>query len=693
MSTSQLHDNADAEDRIEFDQLCYLCESLFDAKVTWVEDCYRHHHDIFSLASSAAHGCHLCNLILGQIKPENVKRLQQDLAELATPVSRQMGINIPGKKAFALKIAARGSVLPVTSYQSAAERREGWSVIGKLEILPEEVDYSNAARSKAILNCSETSIAHITDWMSQCIISHEKCLEIQTVAATRDVLPKRLLDISSTAETGRLRLVSTTTLDQHTLYVTLSHCWGGKCGTVLGTDNVGVWEGGVDVSILPRTFQDAVMITTKLSVRYLWIDALCIIQDSPDDTEWRHEASIMGDIYANSYVTLAATTSENSEGGLLHRRNPLSIWPCRIAAKWKCFKLRNLVVSVGKWARERDMKPLEDRAWAFQEWLLAKRLIHFSHDQVRWECYCLAASELYPEGLDEYDIDDQGLPTKRIINLLSDKDSAVDALWERIREEYSAKQLTKAVDKLTAFSGIARMAHKVLKSAPEEYCVGLWKPMLLAELLWKRNDDEVDGCDRPSGVYIAPTWSWASLNGGFWRSRTDTEKGRWLVDVVEIRIHHVGDMFGPVHGGCLVLRCSLCLVTLTVVEKDPKYFLSKFHWELTQINGASVRYRSTADLDYCKPGEAYLGSELCCYFMPMHQDQERSYGPRSDVSGLLLRPNEGSNGQYHRIGLLRVYLNDGDPDIKVPMVQGRDLMTKKQYIDSQEGEFGVIEVV
>ena len=132
------------------------------------------------------------------------------------------------------------------------------------------------------------------------------------------------------------------------------------------------------------------------------------------------------------------------------------------------------------------MKPLEDRAWAFQEWLLSKRLIHFSHDQARWECFCLAASQLYPEGVDQDDDLHAGLTAKGIVISLSDGESAIDALWQRIREEYSEKQLTKATDKLAAFSGIARMAHKVLKSAPEEYCVGLWKPRLLTELLWTR---------------------------------------------------------------------------------------------------------------------------------------------------------------------------------------------------------------
>ncbi|KAL8685044.1 MAG: hypothetical protein Q9218_008006 [Villophora microphyllina] len=698
MDTTQSDYDVNAENSIEFDQLCHMCVSLFDEKVTWEKDWenddYRLHHDIFSLTRSAAGGCLVCSLILGQVTPENVKRLQQDLAELVTHPSWQIGISIYVRtyrmSCATLRIAARGNVLTDDFYRSADEKQGGWFAIGELLIQFEEDDYTNATRSKAFCTCSDASIAQITEWMGQCITTHEKCLEIQTLAATRDVLPKRLLDLSSAAKCGRVRLVPTATMPQDTLYITLSHCWGGNCPTTLSVDNVRSFEDGVEMSILPRTFQDAIMITTKLSVQYLWIDALCIVQDSPDDTEWRHEASIMGDIYANSSATLAATTSENSNGGLLYRRNPLSIWPCRVVANWTCFKPGRVVVSVDQMTHGRNMKPLEDRAWAFQEWLLSKRLIHFSHDQVRWECYCLAASELYPQGLDEVDEHNQGLTAKRIIINLSNKGSAFHALWEWIRMEYSAKRLTKATDKLTAFSGIARMVHKVLKSAPEDYCAGLWRPKLLTELLWERYGDHES--DRPSGVYIAPTWSWASLNGRFWRPWDVSKRGHWLVNVIETRIQHVEDIFGPVNSGCLVVRGRLCHVTLTVVERNPRY-PGNFHWKLTHIDGAYVNHISSANLDYHQLGKADLAQESSCYFMPMREDQDVIYVPSFFLQGLLLKPTESLNGQYYRIGLLIVRRYNGDPEFTVSMAQGRDLRPEKFGINDQDSGFRVIEIV
>ncbi|KAL8684638.1 MAG: hypothetical protein Q9218_008204, partial [Villophora microphyllina] len=268
--------------------------------------------------------------------------------------------------------------------------------------------------------------------------------------------------------------------------------------------------------------------------------------------------------------------------------------------------------------------------------------------------------------------------------------SAFHELWERIRQEYSAKRLTKATDKLTAFSGIARMVHKVLKSAPEDYCAGLWKPMLLQELLWQRYEDEES--DRPSGVYIAPTWSWASLNGGYLRLGIVSWRDHWLVDVIETRIQHVEDIFGPVNSGCLVVRGRLCPITLTVVERDSKY-PGNFRWKLTHIDGAYVNYTSSANLDYHQPGKADLAQESSCYFMPVRENLERSHGPPSRLCGLLLKPTESSNGQYYRIGLLTVYRNEDDPEFTALIAQGRDLRPEKFDINDQDSGFRVIEIV
>lgn len=467
------------KENTEFDNLCDLCASMFDDNITWERDVYRPHHDIYSLSRSAEASCHLCSLMLGQILPDTVRHLQKDLDESTVAPSQQIGVNIR-QWVLTLEIVARSTSLPQKIGQS---RRDGWVKIGELVIQYAEDDYTNEARSTAVSNCSNRTIAQITHWLRKCVTSHTECFDFQTVATTRHVLPKRLLDLRFVAQKGRVRLILSQSLPQDTVYATLSHCWGGQCEKTLTVDSLKDFEEGLLISSIPKTFQDAVFVTTKLRLSYLWIDALCIVQDSVKDSEWTQEASIMGDIYANSYVTLAATTSSNSQGGLLHQRNPLSVWPCRLTASWRCFRPGKRIVSTKIWARDSDMKPLGDRAWAFQEWLLSKRLIHFSKDQVRWECYCLAASELYPYGLNKADARFLRLPAKSIVVTLWKDAKSTYTLWVRLRENYSGKTLTKTTDKLAEFSGIARMVHKVLRSSKDNYLAVLWKQELLQELL------------------------------------------------------------------------------------------------------------------------------------------------------------------------------------------------------------------
>ena len=290
--------------------------------------------------------------------------------------------------------------------------------ITSLTVVPAENDNTQEERSTSYFNCSDATLVRIAQWMGACLTSHTKCFDIQTVTATRSILPLRLLDLAPGLDANSIKLQTAAPLPIDTRYATLSHCWGGYSKTTLTSSSLATFEGGIHLSSLPRTFQHAVILTRKLGIRYLWIDALCIIQNSVQ--EWSHEASLMGDIYANSYITLLATNSPDSEEGLYETRSPLSVWPCRVAATWDCFPTANLVVYVPKWVRKRAMEPLSSRGWIFQERLLSKRIIHFSRDQVRWQCHCLAASEVFPGGLNEHDLKHDGKSTKNIIRLLVD---------------------------------------------------------------------------------------------------------------------------------------------------------------------------------------------------------------------------------------------------------------------------------
>jgi hypothetical protein len=134
--------------------------------------------------------------------------------------------------------------------------------------------------------------------------------------STDPPLPKRVIEVSP-SEQNSVRIVLTGP-EQFGKWITLSHRWGVGQVFNLTTSNLQLLQTGISFSSLPPTFQDAITITRQLRVKYLWIDSLCILQDSAHD--WEVEASKMPGIYQNSYVTIAAAATNSCQGGILVER-------------------------------------------------------------------------------------------------------------------------------------------------------------------------------------------------------------------------------------------------------------------------------------------------------------------------------------------------------------------------------------
>jgi hypothetical protein len=245
MSAPESNNSGQAGDDIAFDNLCDLCMDMFNHNATWNpniyssrETDYRAHHDIRALARSAEANCHLCSLILVRIVPADIERLQKDLDESVVVPSQQIWIRIIlyGDE-YTLEVTARGS--PILQNTDGLDDNEDSSSQGRrskiasLTILPTELDYMSDMRSKSTLNFSDRMFIQIAQWMEVCLRSHSKCFGIQTVAATRDILPTRLLDLVPIPHGNTIRLKSSKSLPLDTIYATLSHCWGGRCRVTL----------------------------------------------------------------------------------------------------------------------------------------------------------------------------------------------------------------------------------------------------------------------------------------------------------------------------------------------------------------------------------------------------------------------------------------------------------------------------
>src|SRR5271156_6077278 len=141
-------------------------------------------------------------------------------------------------------------------------------------------------------------------WLNRCLTEHEKCTN---PAQASPALPTRVVDVNAGEEGSIIRLVSSA--GRHGPYITLSHVWG---RSQILTTTVATFQersNDIDKESLPKTFQNLVSIARQLSIRYVWIDSLCIIQDSASD--WSAESAKMGEYYMNSHFTVAAVSASD----------------------------------------------------------------------------------------------------------------------------------------------------------------------------------------------------------------------------------------------------------------------------------------------------------------------------------------------------------------------------------------------
>jgi hypothetical protein len=337
-------------------------------------------------------------------------------------------------------------------------------------------------------------------------------------------LPTRLLDLEAFAQSDDLQLITFGAKNVTVEYVALSHCWGQAAPGPLTTTrrNLAQHLQRIPFMNLPLTFKDAVEVTRRLGLRYLWIDSLCIVQDDPE--EWTLEASKMASVYRNALVTLSALSSVDSKSRCRvsnrrattqdHRFFDFDLGPYRI---------RLFEQEIRKWYEEYGddpyrhgqygSNPLRTRAWTLQERELSTRNIHFSENLVLWECNTLKASSEMPwDSLKPMD-DFQPWPVKISIDesVSCDGPLSVRDRWYGLMEDYMTRNLTKEKDKLTALSGLAQSFQRKMPS--NGYLAGLWFDHLPRALLWRTGlSSEGSSAYRPTSSR-APSWSFLSVDG------------------------------------------------------------------------------------------------------------------------------------------------------------------------------------
>lgn len=122
-------------------------------------------------------------------------------------------------------------------------------------------------------------------WLGQCKAEHTHCARVRSLNAT---LPSRVIDVGPSDGSQEPFLHETHESDVFYDYLALSHRWGIDTSHILTTtrETLAIRQAGTPLSSMSKTFQDAVLITRRFGVRYLWIDSLCIIQGRSDSVGW-----------------------------------------------------------------------------------------------------------------------------------------------------------------------------------------------------------------------------------------------------------------------------------------------------------------------------------------------------------------------------------------------------------------------
>lgn len=394
-------------------------------------------------------------------------------------------------------------------------------------------------------------------WLSLCIEAHEHSPNI----GSRTV-PDRLIDVRPSTNSEPVLIEDTANISAP--YLALSHCWGGTVPYRTLKSNKADLCKRIDTSRLAQNFKDAFTVTRWLGYRYIWIDSFCIVQD--DTQDWLKQSSKMAAIFSGAFLTICATRSPSSDHGFLSDRctdNRLEL-------------SHGILVGAGIYARNNESlasshaglegeptnnSPLCHRAWAFQERLVAPRVLHFMEGELVLECQ----EELLCQ-CNDYNYHTVLRPQQLCLRSLEDKcDNEMEKRWLGLASRYTALNLTYPQDVLAAFSAIART------QGISCYLAGINGDDLMFDLLWhmKTFINDYGGeqiISRRPPVYTAPSFSWASVIGAvgwYYEVGRDDLQPAAKLEQSYVELENPDDPFGPVRDGWIILSGPVVYATLT----------------------------------------------------------------------------------------------------------------------------------
>lgn len=530
-------------------------------------------------------------------------------------------------------------------------------------------------------------------YLEECLENHKHCAWAKMGSKS---LPTRVLDVGSDTVAPRLHVSEGAAGN----WVALSYCWGGASDFILTAETTSRFENGVPLDEFPATLRDAITVTRALGIKYIWIDALCILQDSLED--WQAEAPKMGQIYTNADVVIAATASDDVNAGMFKARKvPKSVqmpWKAPTPSSEGATRSSPTELYVRLHSQDDDTQELIERnketrwgtrGWTMQEDALATRMLSFTKGLITWDCLDRNTTESGEDQPPSYVFSSSRDFISRYVTRLvsslttglplsetatdpehAEYDPDVRRMWYQVVHLYSRRNLTKSTDRLPALAGLAAYFKQ---SLDDEYCAGLWRKDLIYGLTWDWNMFEFAAQGDPDFLSKVtfdwkassvpenkrpkttegPSWSWIGLEVPVadWNHRypSDLEEKQPPTRVLDVQMGHVSENeFGAVHGGTLVMEGSYASLEAKDLGSLPESATSLqrvMHRFLTDVSFDTHPELSIRHVPF--PGQKFVGLHL------LTQSFSAAVLLLESVGGSTVETDE-KEPKYVRIGILQI---------------------------------------
>ncbi|KAA8577101.1 hypothetical protein MFRU_023g00170 [Monilinia fructicola] len=509
---------------------------------------------------------------------------------------------------------------------------------------------------------SASNLSLAKGWLKDCTESHPGC----RVKLGNGILPTRLLEVPSSYEEC-LKLCETHR-NEINGYVCLIYCWGEDGLHITSSTNNSSRFNHIDSDELPLTILDAITITRQLGFNYIWIDSLCIIQDSAKDKNI--ELAKMTEIYKNSQLTIIAASAKDVTQGFLGSR-PVAEILIRVPLDISNLKSGTVHLREYNFEARVEPDPTDTPAWCLQESVLSPRCLVYSYPHLYWSCY-----EVHYK---ERDSRLGRTPFKKIIRFptTSKEDdnhrntsvSNTYAFWTTVMQQYSNRFITLESDRFRALSALAQEFRTVTGNT---YAAGHWIESLTSTLLWHPLKQQVT----PKTLTV-PTWSWLSYSNPVQIDQLEWHMSSMEGISVQCDLGNPKEPFGSVKNGTVELRGRLKEVLFWSDKfhdewSNPQNPSQNSHWICTyrdqRINEEHSENWASVFLDYTSTGkgkswdEFQRGSEANLWALSSFW--WKRHPPKKDYHwhGLLLEET-GEKNVFKRVG---VFENKGSLSFRCP---------------------------